>query len=200
MREWNHSASARWRRLHQAARQSVHRRDMGRVTVLGRTWEFQKRGALHVHVVLGVKTAAELGGAHAYANELAGRRHGHDFGFVDRGRRVGGRRVLEVIPAERAARYLCKYLAPIRGGKLTLSETVTREDVPPQVVYLARSLTTKTGITMRYLRAARRAYFHGLVLVPVTGEVRRPGARLDLHEEISDPGARGALGIGSRGP
>lgn len=170
MVEWNLGAPARWRRLHQAARQAAIR-DGHKVTVISRTWEYQRRGALHVHVVLGVASARELAGAHAYAQQLADRRGRHDFGFVDRGRRTGGRRALEVVPAERAARYVAKYLSPLdREGKPTLSATVTQRDVPPQVVYVSRDLTSKTGVTMRYLRWCRLAAFLGVD--PRTGEIQ----------------------------
>lgn len=165
---WNLSAPGRWRRLHQAARQAAIRRGH-QVTVVSRTWEYQRRGALHVHVVVGVNSAREMAGAHAYAAELARLRGAHDFGFVDRGRRVGGRRCLEVIPAERASRYVAKYLSPLGAdGKPTLSETVTRRDVPPQVVHVSRRLTCKTGVTMRSLRWRRRCWMHRVD--PLTGE------------------------------
>lgn len=168
MVEWNLSAPERWRRLHSAARQAAIR--LGhRVTVVSRTWEYQRRGALHVHVVVGVGTARELAGAHAYADQLARLRHLHGFGFVDRGRRVGGRRALEVIPAERASRYVAKYLSPLgHDGKPTLSETVTRRDVPPHVVHVSRRLTCETGVTMRTLRWRRAC--HVARVDPATGE------------------------------
>jgi hypothetical protein len=171
MMRWNHSAPARWRQLHRRAREAARRAGYG-VTVVSRTWEYQKRGALHVHVVLGVQTARELAGAHAYADHLTRLRAHHDFGFVDRGRRVGGRRCLEVVPSTRAARYVAKYLSPLdRLGKPTLSETVTRQDVPPHVLYVSRELTRRTGVTMRELRRRRRC--HVLGVDPVTGELLR---------------------------
>lgn len=159
MTAWNLSAPERWRRLHQAARQAALR-DGHVVSVVARTWEYQKRGALHVHVILGVRTAAELAGAHAYVAHLARLRERHTFGWIDRGRRRnGGARTLEVIPAERAARYLAKYLSPLdRDGKPTLSETVTRRDVPPHVVHVSRRLTQLTGVTMLSLRWRRRCW------------------------------------------
>ena len=130
IREWNDAAPGRWRRLHSAAAQAV-RREGHPFAFLGRTFEYQRRGALHVHAVVGVHSARELHAAHRYVFHLDRLRDRHDFGFVDRGRGRGDRRALEVIPAERAARYMAKYLAPIQGGKLTLSETVLRPDCPP---------------------------------------------------------------------
>lgn len=173
---WNASAARRWTRLHRAAAQ-VARRDRGHtVRMLAWTWEYQRRGALHKHVVLGASTAAELAGAHAYVDALHRLRHNHGFGFVDRGRRSNGSqtRSLEVIPAQRASRYVAKYLSPLdrESRKPTLSDTVTRPDVPPLVAYVSPSLTSKTGMTMRYLRWRRRAYMLKLPPIhPVTGEL-----------------------------
>lgn len=165
---WNGSAAARWRRLHRAAAQKARRRN-GRLTLVAWSWEYQRRGVLHKHLIVGVETAAELAGAHAYVKALDGLRLEYGFGFVDRGRRHGGSRSLEVIPAERAARYVAKYLSPLDGeGKPTISDTVRRSDVPPLVVYTARAMTCKTGITMRYLRRVRLSYVLGFD--PETGE------------------------------
>jgi hypothetical protein len=169
MRRWNLAAPRRWRPLHRAARQAATRACGSPPKLVSWTWEYQRRGALHKHVVVGVDTARELAAAHAYVAALAGLRGRHDFGFVDRGRRAGGRRVLEVIPAQRAARYVAKYLSPLDAqGKPTITETVSREDVPPMVVYVSRAMTDLTGVTMRYLRHRRLA--HVLGIDPDTGE------------------------------
>lgn len=173
MHRWNSTAAHRWRRMHRAAAQETRRRCGRNPRLLVWTWEYQRRGALHKHAVLGVDTAVELAAAHVYVaalHRLAGQ---YGFGFVDRGRRTGGRRCLEVIPARRAARYVAKYLSPLdSAGKPTLSETVTRPDVPPLVAYVARSLTSQTGMTMRYLRWRRKAYVLKLPDInPATGEL-----------------------------
>jgi hypothetical protein len=141
--------------------------------MLAWTWEYQRRGALHKHIVVGVNTARELAAAHTYAQALHELAAGAGFGFVDRGRRTGGRRCLEVIPAQRAARYVAKYLSPLGDDhKPTLSATVVRADVPPHTAYVSRSLTGETGMTMRYLRWRRKAYVLKLPPInPVTGEL-----------------------------
>jgi hypothetical protein len=183
MVEWNLDAPGRWRRLHTAARSAAVRRGF-RVTIVARTWEYQKRGALHVHVVVGTATAAEMAGAHEYAHQLARLRATHDFGFIDRGRRTGTRRALEIVPAARAARYLAKYLSPLdRDGKPTLSETVLRRDVPPHVLHVQRELTQATGITMRSLRRLRRC--HAMGVNPETGELLDdPASRIVLPRDF----------------
>lgn len=173
---WNRTAPDRWRELHRAAAQAARRRH-GRFSLVARTWEFQRRGLLHVHVVLGVATARELAAAHTYVAELEKLRDRYGFGFLDRGRkRHGGRRTLEVVPAERAARYVAKYLSPLtRDGKPSLSETVVRKDVPRSVAYVSTSLTLRTGVTIRWLRFVRYAWVLGIS--PNTGEVIRPRAQ-----------------------
>jgi hypothetical protein len=177
MTRWNLAAPQRWAQMHRRARESAMR-DGFRVNVVSRTWEYQRRGALHVHVVLGVGSARELAGAHAYVAHLTRLRDRHDFGFVDRGRRTGGRRSLEVVPAQRAARYVAKYLSPLdASGKPTLSATVTRRDVPPHVLYVSRELTRRTGVTMRELRRRRRCHMMGVD--PVTGELLRSRSQCD---------------------
>lgn len=193
MWRWNTTAPARWRELHRAAAQ-IARRKHGKLTLLAWTWEYQRRGALHKHPVLGVKTARELAAAHTYVQALHDLAGVYGFGFVDRGRAHGGKRSLEVIPAERAGRYVAKYLSPLdAAGKPTMSETVTRPDVPPLVAYVSRTLTLQTGVTMRYLRWCRLAFVLGIH--PDTGELTRPVV-LDLHEELST----GAAPASPRGP
>lgn len=166
---WNSAAPENWRRLHRAASQRA-RRAGHKLTVLCWVWEYQRRGALHKHVLLGVETAAELAGAIEYVDGLDRLRHAHDFGFVDRGRRRRGEgRRLEVRGAQHAGRYVAKYLAKRVDGVMVLSETVMAEDVPPLVAYVSRALTGETGVTMRALRWRR--HVHVLGFDPHTGEV-----------------------------
>jgi hypothetical protein len=164
---WNRSAPDRWRRLHRAAAERARRRH-GRFSLVAWSWEYQRRGALHKHLILGVATARELAAAHTYVQALDELRHRHDFGFVDRGRKHRGGRSLEVIPAVRAGRYVAKYLAKRQDGRIVLSATVLAADVPPLVVYVARELTGRTGVTMRSLRWRRHVHVMGYD--PRTGE------------------------------
>jgi hypothetical protein len=170
MWRWNATAARRWTRMHRLASQRAKRRH-GAFTIIGWVWEFQRRGALHKHVVLGQETARERAAAHTYALAMEELRQGHGFGFIDGGRRDWRRAGLKVIPADRAARYLAKYVSPLdrRSGKPTLSETVMRPDVPALVVYVSRELTTATGVTMRFLRRVRLCWVLGID--PVTGEL-----------------------------
>ncbi len=181
-RRWNKQARHEWRAMHRKASQRAARayRRMAsdldleiaeqagpfRVPpwrIVARSWEFQRRGVLHVHVVVPMATSLERMASQVYAEALDEFREAHGFGFVDRGKRSRSgavwRRSLEVVPQVRAARYLAKYIASVEGGgKLGLSETVRHADVPPHVTYVSRGLTTATGVTMRTLRLRRYAH------------------------------------------
>jgi hypothetical protein len=192
---WNRSAPDRWRKLHRAAAERA-RRKHGRFSLVAWSWEYQRRGVLHKHVILGVATARELAAAHTYVQALDELRHRHDFGFVDRGRKHKGGRALEVVPAVRAGRYVAKYLAKRQDGRIVLSETVLAVDVPPLVVYVARTLTTRTGVTMRSLRWRRHVQVLGFD--PKTGETaassfmsqyRRLAACGVRHHRVGDVGS-----------
>ena len=186
---WNRSAPARWRALHRAASQ-IARRRAGKFSMLARTWEYQARGALHVHVLTGVETAAEMSGANIYAQALTELAPAYGFGYVDRGKSTNGVRHLEVIPAARAARYVAKYLSPLSAeGKPMLSETVTQPDVPGHVAHVSTKLTLKTGVTMRYLRWCRHAHFLGID--PRTGEVLQPVSVVALVVHVASVPRRG---------
>lgn len=153
---WNRDAPARWRALHRAASQIARRRH-GRFALIAATWEYQQRGVLHRHVIVGCRTAAERAAADTYAHALHELREQFGFGFVDRGRKHGGKRTLELVPADRAGRYVAKYLSPLDAttGKPTISATVREPDVPPHVAHVSVKLTQTTGVTMRSLRAMR---------------------------------------------
>jgi hypothetical protein len=165
-RRWNRQAIEEWRRMHRKAAQRAQRHARasgGAWRVIAREWEFQRRGVLHVHVVVPMATPLERLASQVYANALDELRHRHGFGYVDRGRRTRKgsvwRRMLEVVPQERAARYLAKYVAGVkRDGRLAITETVLHPDVPGHVVYVGRHLTRATGCTMRSLRLRRRAF------------------------------------------
>lgn len=180
-RRWNRQARHEWRKLHRKASQRAARhahRHGGRWSVVARSWEFQRRGVLHVHVVVPMGTALERLASHVYVDALEELRHRHGFGFVDRGRakKRGGLwiRALEAIPQERAARYVAKYLGGWKRGRLEISATVGHPDVPGHVIHVRRELTRKTGVTMRELRARRACFrrFPGLVQEGYTDPAR----------------------------
>lgn len=170
-----------WRQLHHRAAQETKRAAGQRPTVLAWVWQYQQRGVLHKHVVLGVGSAAERRAADVYVSFLSKLAGEHRFGYVDRGRwdPVKRRRSLREMSGKHAGRYVAKYLVQRRtDGSYAVSETVTHKDVPPLVVYVAQLLTKETGITMRSLRIRR--------LAVVTAD----RLRLELYEvyELIDQG------------
>ena len=72
---WNEAAPEHWRELHRRALQAASRyaQRVGCPSwgVLARMWEFQRRGVLHVHVVLPMTTAAERRVSRVYAGQVA---------------------------------------------------------------------------------------------------------------------------------
>lgn len=145
--KWNRSARFQWSKMHRATAQYLRRRGHP-VSLVTQGWEFQKRGVLHKHVVLGCKTPSERHAARLYADRLKAVAPSYGFGFVDNRAKP--------IASFGAAAYLTGYLLMKgKGGSLKLGDTVTHPDVPPSILYVARSLTCKTGVTMRYLRDKR---------------------------------------------
>lgn len=150
--DWNETAPQRWRALHNVASQYVRRRMPGQLKILGLAWEYQKRGLLHRHVVVGTKTFAQRRAAELYVQRLKLLSAQWEFGFVDG--KITGRLARE------SAAYLSSYFISGKGAKAAIRETVMRKDVPPMVVYVSRELTKFTGCTMRSLRHDR--YLHAL--------------------------------------
>src|SRR3954447_21351321 len=129
---FNSQAPRHWRELHRKASQNVRRRVKG-LYVLGRVWEYQRRGVLHVHPVLAVETAANRHAARLYTEELQRLSAQHGFGFPDA--RWSSYR------GQNAAAYLSSYFISGHGSKATVRETTTAKDAPPQIVYVSRLLT-----------------------------------------------------------
>jgi hypothetical protein len=115
-------------------------------------WELQRRGVWHLHFVVGLETAVERAWAVEYVRamrELAPRK---GFGFVD------ARPLQTPELAERVARYLSKYLAKWEpDGSMEITETVTAAG-RTLLTYVSRTLTTRSGVTMRTLRNVRLAW------------------------------------------
>jgi hypothetical protein len=183
---WNQAAPTHWRLL-QAQVQQLVRRDCGEAAnVLCWVWEYQRRGALHKHFVLGVGTARERHAAMLYLRYMDQLRAGYGFGFMDRGRwcPTTRRRTLREMTGLHAGRYLAKYLAKRdrSTGRPMVSETVLHRDVPPLVVYVTRRLTAVTGVTMRSLREWR--YFVATSLEVPLEVVRELLAATYGHDQV----------------
>jgi len=148
---WNKRAPGNWSALHRESRIVAGEKTGSTPRVLARTFEFQSRGLLHVHVVLAYTSVADRRGCDAYVDHLARRASVWKFGFVDRKRAVKGVR--------QAAAYLSSYFVDGKHAKMSLTESVRNPDMPRSIVYVRPELSQKSGITMRSLRL-RRYLFH----------------------------------------
>jgi len=149
-RQWNQSASDRWRRLHRRVYQAVCRHRV-RPRLLVRAFERQHRGVLHVHPVLGVRTPADRHAAQLYARYLSEFAPHYGFGFTER--KLASR------SGKRVAAYLSSYFVTGKKGKLSLQESVMAADMPRSIIHVSTELTQKTGVTMRELRFRRFVWF-----------------------------------------
>ena len=150
--EWNRTAAARWRELHRRAYQAT-RREFGPdvLQTLARVWQLQKRGALHVHLVLGFDSALEVAAARFYVACLRERNREFGFGYVDARDRDGRTGRSTVMEPRRAAGYLSRYL----GESAQLLGAIALVFRPRQMIWVANRLKRASGVTMRRLRRAR---------------------------------------------
>jgi hypothetical protein len=200
-REWNESAPARWSRLHDHAAQEARRLARSRNVewrLLMKAWEYQKRGVLHLHLVVPCATAGERQVSELYVSVLAREAQGKGFGFVDRGKLPvsGGRRssrCLEAVSPQRAAGYVAAYLASTGAGKGGIAEVARAQGVPGPVFYVTSVLTRASGVTMRSLRDRRRV----MTRYPAAGESHLAWHAACLLDAVERAGPR--LTAGTRG-
>ncbi|HMJ97612.1 MAG TPA: hypothetical protein VK486_17320 [Thermoleophilaceae bacterium] len=163
-RWWNESAPERWSSLHKRAADDA--RAVGREhgvewRLLVKAWEYQKRGVLHLHLIVPCGNSAERAASEAYVAALVLYGPQEGFGFVDRGKlpasgpRRSARELCPVSP-HRAAAYVASYVSSSGAGKEGIAEVARKQGVPGAVVYVSNTLTRKSGVTMRSLRARRR--------------------------------------------
>ena len=154
---WNERSRVWWRELNRLAKQHADRavKRLGhdyRGGLLMYEWELQARGVWHLHFILGMATPVEQVWAFEYVHamrELAGSK---GFGYVD------AKPLQSPQPAEKAARYLSKYLAKWNeDGSFEVTETVKTAG-RALVNYVSRRLTRSSGVTMRVLRDVRIAW------------------------------------------
>lgn len=150
--EWNGGAASRWRELHKRAG-NCSRIGGSRVRVLARMWELQKRGVLHVHLLVGYTGKREKACADRYVSALSRLAPDYVFGFVDRKPNVKE-------PSAGAA-YLAAYFVSGKGSKLSLHESVREPGLPPSICYVKAELSQRSGVTMRSLRL-RRFLWHAI--------------------------------------
>lgn len=160
---WNETAPLRWRGLWAVSSQRARRRAKALGIdwrMLARVWEPQRRGLLHVHLVLPFGTAEERECTYIALGGLLARRHEFGFGFVDRGPKVQVApgvwdRRLPVIPVAQAANYVSKYLTHSAGEKGSLLEVARRRMMVGPILHVATPLKRASGVSMRSLRLRR---------------------------------------------
>lgn len=181
--EWNKTAQRRWSELHRRALQATRRAGHD-VRSLARVWQMQKRGVLHLHLVLGVDSPADAAAARRYVLELRRRSTEFGFGFIDARDRDGKTGRSTVMAPERAAGYLSSYL----GESSQLREAIALRERPRRLVWVASSLTGSTYCTMRRLRRARFLYVirSGRSVLALAG--RLPEWFSDPHEHAAVSG------------
>jgi hypothetical protein len=146
---WAESARRSWPLLRDAARKSCVRNGW-KPTLIVRTWEPQKRGVPHLHIVLGLGSQPERIAARRFVDELALRAPDYGFGFVDRH--------IQPISAREAASYLAGYLLGRSGRKESIRENIADPRMPRSLIWLTSELTRRTLVTMRRLRYVRWYY------------------------------------------
>jgi hypothetical protein len=153
--QWNDLSRAQWRKLNRVCKLRADRRleELGyegpRFGLLTYEWEFQQRGVWHLHIVLGLETALERAWAHEYVRAMQEVGALYVYGYVD------ARPLKTPRPAGQCAAYIAKYLTKRRAdGKYEVTETVSAAG-RTLLNYVSRTLTRRTGCTMRALRNAR---------------------------------------------
>jgi hypothetical protein len=207
-RVWNGSAPLRWSAIHRQAARAARREAKVRGVewrLLVKVWEYQKRGILHLHLLVPAGSAGQLAASEAYVRELVAAAPGECFGFVDRGRlpargaRQSARR-LEPVSPHRAAAYVAAYVASTGAGKGGIAEVARSQGVPGAIVYVAQPLLAASGVTMRSLRARRRVVCQhpGAVESPDRWRAACLVDALQRRRAPLSPAARAALAASAR--
>lgn len=211
IRAWNRSAASRWSRLHDAASRRAERTTGRRPRLLFRVAQRQARGADHLH--FGLDGSPQYRATNlAYVAALKELRHSHGFGFVDdpylsrhpRGRdgrpntSMPKRDMVFLEPAI-AGRYLTRYLS----DSAQLPAMLSARDHSFRALWVAPSLTRKSGVIVRRLRRVRHAWIVATALsqgsrptFPVWwSDLRERAAvlrlvRLDLPPPVAVPASR----------
>lgn len=163
-RRWNRHARRRWRVFHLRATRPLRawadKHNVG-WRLLFRSWEYQKRGALHLHLVVPYDTPDRRRFTDLYVHNLWAEHDLFHFGWIhggDRNEKLQGYRPPSIVPADgpAAARYVCKYVASTGAGKGSMVEVAQRTAQRGSVLYISPSLTSASGINMTKLRSRRR--------------------------------------------
>jgi hypothetical protein len=147
---WNQQAPEQLSRLIHAARKRLARERPGaHPRLLAYAPAYQARGVLHWHVVFGWLSARERADVDRLIEIIGGMVEKYGFGH-----QFDGGQVFE--NAKHAASYIARYMT---GDHQGLERVVASDHCPKRPIYVSRELTSKTGITMRFLRW-RRWFWH----------------------------------------
>jgi hypothetical protein len=143
--QWNRAMMARWRDLRAAAVKYANRKVPGQPSgVLVYVPERQKRGALHLHVVLGAETQLQRRWCEAFGRYCVRNKRRYGFGRESALDRQWTR------AAEGLGRYVGKLGRYITKGRL--SEAWETGELPARAFYVSRRLLDCSGVTIRLLR------------------------------------------------
>lgn len=154
LREWSETLTWRAGKLRKAAYQAIRNSGMTEPPPawLERTYEPQRRGAAHLHIVIPYGTFSEKRVAQAYVRELKRLAPHYDFGNVD------GK--LKAWSGGEAAKYLAAYLTGrnSKKGKSTMRANIADPNLPSSLFWVSPRLSKETLVTMRSLRRARHLW------------------------------------------
>ena len=162
---WNHFSRGLWRELNRVCKQRADRalRKLGaqdfKGHILAYQWEIQSRGVWHLHFVVGVASPREMAWAFEYVRAMRVVAPLYWFGHVDT------KPLHRPRPAEHCAAYIAKYLTKRNADGSFAASTTVMTAGRSLLTYVSRSLTQRTGVTMRALRDVRLlwAYREGLL-------------------------------------
>lgn len=142
---WNAAMMGRWRDLRAAAVKYANRKVPDqRSGVLVYVPERQRRGALHLHVVLGAETHLEKRWCEAFGRYCMRNKRRYGFGQQSKLDRQWSR------AAESLDKYVSKLARYITKGRLT--EAWETGELPARAFYVSRRLLGCSGVTIRLLR------------------------------------------------
>jgi hypothetical protein len=145
-RLWNRSASKRWSQLWRRAQQDARRHGHASPLICC-VWQMQRRGVLHLHLVLDYRTSEAAAATRHVIAYVRSRRRQFGFGHTD----------ARLMPTERAARYLSHDLTDERGQLLAAARL---RDRPRRLEYVRSDLLQLTRCTMRRLHRVRQLWAH----------------------------------------
>lgn len=149
--QWNVTSWERFARLRDLAGKQA-RREVRGVNSRLVAWvpELQERGMLHFHLVFEASTLLERRSAERYCRYLRNHAVEHGFGAQTRKGTWGRAGV------QRYVSKLAEYVS--KGSELRELWESGQGDMPGRAFYVARRLTSRTGCTIRRLRAGSYAF------------------------------------------